>query len=239
MKCAIMQPHYFPWSGYFNLISKVDKFIFLDDVQFSKNSWQSRNQILVKDKKKWITIPTKNSKLNTNINEIEITPLQCLCELIDNSINWQIKQSKTIIQSYSRCHYVKDLNDLIEYFVSLKEKNLSDFNIKIVKFISSKLDIKTDFINSSIFKITKDRTDKVIEILELINADEYLSPVGAKNYLDDDGFEKLTNIRLKINNYKCKSYPQVGRVNFISNLSLIDLIANLGWTETSKHVKDG
>ena len=24
MKCAIMQPSYFPWSGYFNLIYKVE-----------------------------------------------------------------------------------------------------------------------------------------------------------------------------------------------------------------------
>ena len=56
MKCAIMQPHYFPWAGYFNLISKVNEtYVFLDDVQFSKNSWQSRNQILVNGKKKWIT----------------------------------------------------------------------------------------------------------------------------------------------------------------------------------------
>jgi len=51
MKCTIMQPHFFPWSGYFNLMSKVDKFIFLDDVQYSKNSWQSRNQILINGKK--------------------------------------------------------------------------------------------------------------------------------------------------------------------------------------------
>ena len=48
MKCAIMQPHYFPWSGYFNLISKVDNFVFLDDAQFSKDSWQVRNKILIK-----------------------------------------------------------------------------------------------------------------------------------------------------------------------------------------------
>ena len=46
-----MQPHFFPWPGYFNLISKVEKFVFLDDVQYSKNSWQSRNQILVNKKK--------------------------------------------------------------------------------------------------------------------------------------------------------------------------------------------
>ena len=46
MKCAIMQPNYLPYPGYFNLISSVDKFIILDTAQFEKQSWQSRNRIL-------------------------------------------------------------------------------------------------------------------------------------------------------------------------------------------------
>ena len=69
-KCSIMQPHFFPWSGYFNLINKCDIFIFLDDVQFSKNSWQVRNKLFVNKSIKWITVPTKKSSLkNTKINE--------------------------------------------------------------------------------------------------------------------------------------------------------------------------
>ena len=97
-----MQPHYLPWPGYFNLMSKVDKYIFLDDVQFSKNSWQSRNQIIINNHKKWITIPTKKSSLKTNINN----------KLIDFSKNWQLKQSKTIIQAYSKHSYIKDYSNI-------------------------------------------------------------------------------------------------------------------------------
>ena len=51
MKYAIMQPNFLPWAGYFNLLKKVDEFIFFDDVQFSKNSWNNRNLILLKNKK--------------------------------------------------------------------------------------------------------------------------------------------------------------------------------------------
>ena len=222
-----MQPHFFPWSGYFNLMSQVDKFVFLDDVQYSKSSWQSRNQILINGKKKWITISTKKSALKNNINQ----------KIIDISSNWQVKQSKTIIQNYSKCPYANDLKELIDFFNSLKETNLSEYNISIIKFISNKLKIKTQFLNSSSFKIKKDRTFKIIKILETLNAKEYLSPEGAKEYLKKDDFEKLTNVKLLFNNYRCKAYEQKGVLKFISNLSIIDVIANLGWINTETHVK--
>ena len=45
MKIAISQPTFFPWQGYFALIDYVDEFIFLDNVQFDKRSWQQRNYI--------------------------------------------------------------------------------------------------------------------------------------------------------------------------------------------------
>ena len=47
-KVAIMQPTFLPWIGYFSLIDKVDEFIFLDNVQFDKRSWQQRNKIKTK-----------------------------------------------------------------------------------------------------------------------------------------------------------------------------------------------
>ena len=99
MTTVIHQPDFMPWMGYFNKIQNSDLLIHLDDVQFSKNSWQSRNQILINGKKKWITIPTKKSVLKTNINQ----------KIIDFSGNWQLKQTKTIIQNYSKCSFFKDL----------------------------------------------------------------------------------------------------------------------------------
>ena len=44
---AISQSNYLPWKGYFQLISKVDVFVFYDTVDFTKRDWRSRNKILV------------------------------------------------------------------------------------------------------------------------------------------------------------------------------------------------
>jgi len=60
MIVSIMQPTYLPWIGYFDLISKSDIFVFLDDVQFSRRSWQQRNRILLDGKETMLTIPIQN-----------------------------------------------------------------------------------------------------------------------------------------------------------------------------------
>jgi hypothetical protein len=228
MKCAIMQPHYLPWSGYFNLISRVDNFIFLDDVQFSKNSWQSRNKILVNNQEFWITIPTYKSGLMTNINK----------KMIDFSKNWRAQQIKTISQNYANHPFFKDLEELLFFIKEINKLNLSDFNIDIIKFLSVKFNLRVNFLKSSNFESNKIRTNKLVDILEKIGATEYISVAGTKKYLEEDKYTKMTNVKLLINDYKCKKYEQKKAKNFFSNLSIVDLIANTGWIYSSSYVKN-
>ena len=222
-----MQPHFFPWPGYFNLISKVEKFVFLDDVQYSKNSWQSRNQILVNKKKNLLILPIKKSPLDTNIDK----------KIIDFSKNWQAKHKKKILENYSKCNYYKDLEELISFAYQTKILNLAEYNISVIKFICSKFNFKTHFVNSSKLNIDGKRTSKLIKILEKIGATEYISTTGTREYLKDDEFEKITNVKLIFNNFMNKPYKQINTEEFVSNLSIIDMIANLGWIETSSLVK--
>jgi len=228
MKCAIMQPHYLPWSGYFNLMSKVNKFIFLDDVQFSKSSWQSRNQIFINNSKKWITIPTTKSILKTSINK----------KLISNSKNWKEPQLRTISQTYAKHPFFKDLEELILFIKKTDKLYLSEFNIEIIKFLSLKLNIKVEFVNASYLEVKESRTIKLVEILKKVQAREYLSPLGAQDYLEKDGFSKITQVKLTINDYKCQQYEQLNQLYFVPNLSIVDLIANIGWKSTEAYVKN-
>ena len=65
-----------------------------------------------------------------------------------------------------------------------------------------------------------------------------MTVIGSENYLAEDNFEKKTKIKLKINNYLQLQYRQYKQINFIKNLSIIDVIANLGWQKTSNYVKE-
>ena len=81
MIVSIMQPTYFPWLGYFDLIASADIFVFLDDVQFSYRSWQQRNRILNLGKEKMLTVPVINKGEGKRIEDI----------LIDENENWREK----------------------------------------------------------------------------------------------------------------------------------------------------
>ena len=49
------QPAYLPWLGYFEKIACADVFIFLDTVQFEKNSFINRNKIKTQQGPQWLT----------------------------------------------------------------------------------------------------------------------------------------------------------------------------------------
>ena len=69
---AIHQPNYIPWAGYFFKIAHVDTFIFLDDVEYSKNSYINRNQIKTPNGNLWLTVPV-HSESESKINEVKIS----------------------------------------------------------------------------------------------------------------------------------------------------------------------
>ncbi len=147
------------------------------------------------------------------------------------------KQVKTISQSYSRHEFSNDLNELLDFFYNFETFNLSRLNIEIIKYISNKLNIKNDFLCSSEFNFKEKRTKKILKILKKINAKEYLSAAGAEKYLKDDNFLQLSDINLVFNNFVAARYNQSFQKKFVQNLSIVDVIANLGWKNTEDYVK--
>jgi len=100
MKLAIMQPYFFPYIGYWQLINTVDKFIIYDDVNYIKGGWINRNRILMNGNGKLINLPIRQASQNKRINEIEVLKDSTISFLsIFNSCAKRGSES----QNYGRC----------------------------------------------------------------------------------------------------------------------------------------
>ena len=224
-KCVIMQPTYLPWLGYFNLISSADKFVFLDDVQFT-HGWQSRNFILSKNGKTMLSVPILKNKTSSLIKNIKINKLN----------KWRKKHIQSITQCYSKHKYYSSLEDILGIIDDSNIENLIDLNTRLISKICKIIDIDFNPIFSSDLNIKKQRSLKLLSICKKLNCNSYLSPIGAKSYIEEDGVLDNSDIDLVLKEYFPIEYLQLNSNNFISHLSIIDTIANVGPMITKEHV---
>jgi hypothetical protein len=211
MKIGIMQPYLFPYIGYFQLISAVDKFIIYDDVNYIKGGWINRNNILVNNQKHLFTITLDQSSPYKLINEIFIK---------DNFL----KLKKTISLYYGKAPYFQKIFPLIESILSYDEKNLGLFIYNTIITISIFLGIKTEFIVSSTLNKNNNlkNIEKVLHICDLMGASKYINAIGGKNLYDKYEFAKH-NIELNFLKTKLVSYKQFNN-QFVPCLSIIDVM---------------
>jgi len=220
MKAVIMQPTYLPWLGYFDLIDQADVFVFLDTVQFEKQSWQQRNKIRTSEGLEWITVPVLiKGRFGQLIRDVEINP-----------VAFPEKHIKQIKQHYGRApyfhKYFDELADLL--IMSSKDLSLNNLNIELIQWACSKLSLSPVFYRSSDLGVTGKRTELLVNVLKAIKATQYLSPLSSWDYLKNDHCQMSShNIALGFHNYAHPEYRQVYDP-FIPFVSIIDLVFNEG-----------
>lgn len=216
MKAAVIQPSFIPWKGYFDIISKVDVFVHLDDAQYTSGDWRNRNYITGKNGIQLITVPIKKYKFGTIICDIKI----------NDDESWRSKHIKSIQRNYSKTTYYSIYENLIKEIFSFDSSNLSDFNINAIEKISKELGLKTRFLKSSDLKVQGSKDQKLIEICKLVGANEYISGPAALNYIQPELWKKA-GIKLSFMKYDYPVYPQRCE-KFSHNVSIIDLLFNTG-----------
>lgn len=218
-KVLIHQPEYLPWTHLFEKINKSDFFVFLDDVQYNRRSFQNRNQIKIKSGTKWLTIPILKAERTALISNI----------LIDNSKNWKDEHLRLIKNNYSNSKYFNSFYTEIENLFKNNYINLCNLNIDIIKLICNFLKINCNFINLSDLKIKSKKSDLILDICLELNTKEYITGKGSQNYLDLDKFKK-NNIKVDFLTPKSEAYKQMYMdIGFFENLSIIDKIFNKGF----------
>ena len=230
MKVVIVQPFYFPWIGYFGMIDVADIFVFADDVQFVKQSWQRRNRIKTTDNKsKWITVPV-NKNFGQMINEVSINN-SITYKQKNKVLNWKEKHWDLISSSYAKAPYFDDYKDDIEEIFTRDWELLVDLDIYINEKISKLLRLKIPhFIKlSDMDGLDGRKVDSILNICDYLGADVYISGPAARNYIDYNEFQKFKqkNVDLYWFEFPHPVYPQIG-ADFIPYLSAIDLLFNTG-----------
>mgnify|MGYP001195102082 CR=1 FL=1 len=215
----IHQPEYFPWTHFFEKLFIAEIVVILDSVQYSRRSYQNRNLIYSKNGPKWITLPVHKSSRNTKIIDIKI----------NNEIDWQKKHYESIYNSYFKAKFFFEINDLFKNIFNRKWDYLCELNIYIIREILKYLKLNNNIYLSSELNLSSKKSDLILEICNLFNANEYITGMGSKNYLDHKNFED-NNIKIIYTEPKNHMYNQGVESNFMPNLSILDYLYNNGST---------
>ena len=139
MQLAIMQPYFFPYIGYWQLIHAVDRFVIYDDVNYIKGGWVNRNRILINGEPAYITVPLCQSSPYKSICEIALQP----------SLLWRNKLVKMVEITYRKSPCFIEVFPIIEKMIRYESDNLSDYLAHQLQTLAVFMGIKTEFIVTS------------------------------------------------------------------------------------------
>ena len=219
MKVAIMQPYFFPYIGYFQLMNAVDRWIAFDEIQFIDKGWINRNRILHPDPvKEWhfITLPLANRGQFDKICDISIK----------SEIDWRANILGKLTFYKKKAPYYNQTIDFVRYCFDSEENNLARIVIEILKKTARYLGIQTPIDTQSDMNLKLGEVQHAgqwaLRISEAIGATEYINPQGGHEIFKS---EEFCDSKIKLSFFKADLIPyQQRRENFIHGLSIIDVL---------------
>ena len=212
-----MQPYFFPYIGYFQLMNLCDEFIVFDNVQYIKRGWINRNRILHPEgTSTYINVPIQKSKRNTLIKDI----------LIDNKVEWKQSIINRLKQYYKDAPYKKEVITFVESCLSEEFEYLRELNTHLLKKTCNYLNINCHI--TTLSKASFEYEDATapdewgLNICKSLNAKTYINAPGGIAFYEKGKYVK-EDIELKFINPTFISYIQ-NCENFIPGLSILDVM---------------
>ena len=211
------QPAYLPWLGYFEKIQQSDVFIYLDTVQFEKNSFINRNKIKTPQGGQWLTIPVKvKGHTNTTLADTEV----------DDGQPWRTKHLKSIEINYRKAPYFAEGYPELERLISTPTNNLAELCWQQLNFWLAEFEIETKVIRSSELEINSKKSDLVLDLCKHFSAENYLSGALGRDYLNENDFADA-GIKVEYQEFIHPAYPQRWG-NFEPYMGIVDYWMNCG-----------
>jgi len=215
MIVAIMQPYFFPYIGYFQLLAASDLFVFYDDVQFIKGGWVNRNRVLVKGGAEWITYPIAHASYSLPINARHYLVGDKLATRMINRLR----------NAYRWAPHFDETMTLVEEVMAVKTSNVADFNIHLLRVIAAHLGIRTAAITASSLgpkDVSLGAEQVVVDMCRRLGATHYVNAEGGRSLYHRGAFE-THGIDLAFLQCDAQPYAQFGEP-FVPSLSIIDVL---------------
>lgn len=231
MRIAIMQPYFFPYLGYFQLIRAVDIFLILDDVLFIKKGWIHRNKMCFNGKTHLFSIPLKDVSQFRKISETHIA--------IQEFPRWKHKFLSSLTTFYKKQVFFEEGMELVEQTLAQASDSIADLAVTSLRVCCRALGIPTPLHSSSTTGGTNglQREARLIDLCHHYNADEYLNPPGGKGLYTAAMFAPH-GIRLEFLHPALPCYPVKGR-DWIAGLSILDAVMCCGLHYVRENLLDG
>lgn len=223
---AIMQPYFFPYIGYWQLIHAVDRFVIYDDVNYINRGWINRNRLLINGTPTYMTAPLYGSSQNKHICDISL----------ESSSTWRNKLIKMIEMTYRKTPYFTEVFPLIERLIRYETDNLSDYLVYQLQTLATFMGIKTEFVITSRCYENEDLAgqERILDICKREQANIYINPKGGQALYDKKIF---SNEGINLNFIIMHPLPyQQKNIEFVPYLSIIDALMEIGSLDIKRHL---
>lgn len=208
-----MQPYFFPYIGYFQLIGAVDLFIVYDNIKYTKKGWINRNRMLQGGKDVMFSLPLRSDSDALDVRE--------------RALATDFRRDKLLNQlrgAYGRAPRFAEVFPLIERVVQHENDNLFAYLHHGLGCICEHLGLATPIRVSSTIDIDhKARNqDKVIQLAKAVGASTYVNAIGGVELYDREAFGER-GLTLQFLRSRPFEYEQFG-APFVPWLSIIDVL---------------
>lgn len=208
-----MQPYFFPYIGYFQLIGAVDLFIVYDNIQYTKKGWINRNRMLQNGKDVMFSLPLKSDSDHLDVR--------------DRFLANDFKREKLLNQlrgAYSRAPHFAEVFPMVERAVRHDDANLFRFLHLALVGASVHLSLTTPILVSSSIEIDQGLRgqQRVVAMCQAVGATTYVNAIGGRSLYDRREFQSH-GLDLKFVSSKPFEYRQFGDP-FVPWLSIIDVL---------------
>lgn len=220
MIVAIHQPNFLPWLGFFHKMVRADVFIFLDNVPFSKNSYQNRTKIKSAQGAQWLTIPVltkgRSGQLTSEV-------------LINQADRWRKTHLKTLRTNYQPAPYYEEIVSWLRPLYEKRPTHLAAFNQSLLTVLARQMDLSIEFVTASSLVAGGQGSELLLQLVQATDGHVYLSGSSGRDYLDLSLFERA-GIDVWFQEFHHPTYPQLFE-DFVPRLSAVDLLMNVGPVE--------